>query len=391
MTVTMPLGILPLVDAAPLIVAEAMGFAEEEGLALQLTLAPSWAALRDLLAQGAVTAAQMLAPVPVALALGLGGPARFEVLQVLNQNGNAVGVSAALAGRLRAAGHDFGFADARAAGLALLTAAGKGLRIGVPFAFSMHNELVRYWLEGLQAPLPSGLTIVTVPPPLMADALAAGEVDAFCVGEPRGSVAVDRGAGALLLPTSAIWAAAPEKVLATRAGWAEAEPDLAGRLVRALWRAGRWLEDAANLSVASELLAAPGRLGVAPELIERSLTGRLLILPTGEERRSPGFLRFHQGAAGFPWRSQAAWIGARLAGRHGLDGPTAQRQAAAVFRSDLYRQHLAPTGADLPAASSKVEGSLTRPTPAASSRGRLILAADGFFDARVFDPDPAAC
>lgn len=382
MTVTMRLGFLPLVDAAPLIVAEAMGFAEEEGLALDLVAAPSWSALRDLLAQGAVSAAQMLAPVPVALALGLGGPARFEVLSVLNLNGNAVGVSRGLAARMAATAFD----DARGTGRALLAAAGPSLRIGVPFLFSMHHELVRYWLEGLGQPLPPGLEIVTVPPPLMPDALAAGEVDAFCVGEPRGSVAVDRGAGVLILPTSAIWAAAPEKVLAARQGWAETEPDLAGRLIRAVWRAGRWLGQAANLSVASEILARPGHLGMSSEVVERSLTGRLVLSPDGQECRVPGFLRFHGGAAGFPWRSQAGWIGARLAKRHGLDPVAAQATAARLFRSDLYRQHLALTGADLPAASAKVEGSLGEPSPVASSRGKLILPADRFFDAQVFDP-----
>jgi two-component system, oxyanion-binding sensor len=383
-TVALRLGFLPLVDAAPLIVADRMGFAEEEGLALDLVAAPSWSALRDLLAQGSVAGAQMLAPVPVALDLGLGGPARFEVLSVLNVNGNAIGVSRALAARM--AGHAFDLTDARAAGLAMLAAAGQGLRIGVPFAFSMHRELVDYWLEGLGRPLPEGLQIITVPPPLMPDALAAGEVDAFCVGEPRGSVAVDRGAGQLLLPTSAIWASAPEKVLAARQGWAEAEPDLAGRLLRAVWRAGRWLGEPKNLSVASEILAQPGRLEVSAEVIERSLTGRLVISPDGEERLVPGFIRFHDGAAGFPWRSQAAWIGARLARRHGLDAGMAQVRAAAVFRSDLYRLHLGAAGADLPAASAKVEGSLSGPTPVASSRGRLILAPDRFFDAQVFDP-----
>jgi two-component system, oxyanion-binding sensor len=382
MTVTLRLGYLPLVDAAPLIVAEAMGFAEEEGLAFDLVAAPSWSASRDLLSIGEVTAAQMLAPVPVALALGLGSPARFEVLSVLNLNGNAIGVSTALAARMQ--GHDFALADARAAGLALLAATEHRLRIGVPFAFSMHNELVRYWLEGLGIALPEGLDIVTIPPPLMPDALAAGEIDAFCVGEPRGSVAVDQGAGVLLLPTSAIWAAAPEKVLAVRAGWPETEPELTGRLIRAIWRAGRWLGQGANLTVAGEVLAA--RLGVSAELIERSLTGRLLIASGGAERLVPGFLRFEGGAAGFPWRSQAAWIGARLARRHGLDAMRAQTIAAGVFRSDLYRHHLGPVGADLPAASAKVEGSLMRPTPVASSRGKLILSPDRFYDAQVFDP-----
>ena len=384
------IGFIPLLDAAPLLVASDLGFAEEEGLALTLTDAPSWAALRDMLAMGAVEAAHMLAPVPIAMALGLGGsPARFDALSVLNINGNVIGVSRVLADAMASAGYVFDFADARAAGLALLAAAGDRLRIGVPFPFSMHAELVHFWLEGLNTPLPLGLEIHTVPPPRMAEALAAGEIDAFCVGEPRGSVAVDRGAGCLLLPGSAIWAFAPEKVLAVRAGWAEAEPDLAGRLMRAVWRAGRWLGRAENLGVASELLAAPDRLGVSAEVIERVLTGRMVISPDGQERRVPPVIDYFSGAATFPWRSQAAWIGLRLARRYGLEPETAIAAARSVVRSDLYRLHLASAGADLPGASDKVEGSLTQPTPVSSVRGRLILPRDQFFDARIFDPaDP---
>ncbi|NJM83586.1 MAG: ABC transporter substrate-binding protein, partial [Tabrizicola sp.] len=193
MTSVLRLGFVPLIDAAPLIVADALGFAEEEGLALDLYRAPSWASLRDNLVLGQVEAAHMLSPVPVAMALGLGGAqSQLDALSVLNANGNVIGVSQPLAGRMRDAGHDFALDDARAAGLALLAAAGERLRIGVPFPFSMHHELVRYWLDGLGAPLPEGLRIVTVPPPRMAEALAADEIDAFCVGE-RASVRSEAG------------------------------------------------------------------------------------------------------------------------------------------------------------------------------------------------------
>ncbi len=385
MTVSLPLGYLPLIDAAPLIVADALGFAEEEGLHLTLTPAPSWSALRDMLAMGQVAAAQMLAPVPVALALGLTrSTTRFEALSVLNLNGNVIGVSQSLAQRMRGAGYGFDFSDAGRAGEALLDAS-QTLRIGVPFAFSMHLELVRYWLDSLGAD-PSRFDIRTVPPPLMADALAAREIDAFCVGEPRGSVAVEMGVGTLLLPGSAIWSAAPEKVLATRAGWAEAEPDLAGRLIRAVWRAGRWLGTPENRMMASEVLAAPGRLAIAPEVIERVLTGRMVISPDGEERIGPPLIEFFAGAATFPWRSQAAWIATRLARRHGLNVQAAAQTGAGVFRSDLHRLHLRAAGADLPGASEKVEGALDAPTPVAAERGALILNPDRFFDARIFDP-----
>lgn len=383
------LGYVPLIDAAPLFLAQALGFAEEEGLTLRLVPAPSWSTLRDMLGAGQVDAAHMLAPVPIAIAMGLGaGAAPLEALMVLNLNGNSIGVSAELAARMRANGFGFDFNDAKAARDALLSVS-DDLRIGVPFPFSTHQALIHYWLRSEDNKLPEGLDIHTVPPPRMVEALAAGEINVFCVGEPRGSVAVEQGAGALLLPGSAIWQAAPEKVLAARSGWAEAEPRQAGGLMRALWRAGQWLGQPENHSVASELLAAPGRLAVSAEVIERVLTGRLLISQAGEERKVQRFLEFHAGAANFPWRSQAAWIGAQLAWRYGLDPIRGIEAARAVFRSDLYRRHLQPAGAELPGASDKLEGALAVPTEAASAQGRLILQPDRFFDARIFDPaDP---
>ncbi|MDZ4310873.1 MAG: CmpA/NrtA family ABC transporter substrate-binding protein [Cypionkella sp.] len=384
MSVPLRLGYVPLLDAAPLIIAEALGFAEEEGLTLDLHTAPSWASLRDMLAVGQVDAAQMLAPVPVAMALGLGrGTVRFEALCVLNLNGNVIGISNALAAKMAGAGYGFDFRDAAAAGWALLAAA-PSLRIGVPYAFSMHRELLLYWLaaSGAQA---AQLDIRTVPPPRMAEALSAGEIDLFCVGEPWGSVAVENGSGTLLLPTSALWARAPEKVLAARLGWAEAEPALAGRLLRAVWRAGRWLSRPENHIIAAEMLTAQGRIVVSADLVERALTGRIVTAPDGREHLTPQLIEFFEGAAGFPWRSQAAWIGASLAGRHGLDVVEASASAADVFRSDLYRLHLRPAGAILPGASEKLEGALAQATAVPAERGQLILPADRFFDARIFD------
>ncbi|MEJ6392692.1 ABC transporter substrate-binding protein [Gymnodinialimonas sp. 2305UL16-5] len=387
--VTVSVGYIPLVDAAPLIIAEEMGFARNEGVHLDLVRAPSWSSVRDMLAFGRVDAAHLLSPIPVAMALGLGGVATpISAVAVLSVNGNAIGVSNALAGRLRDAGYGFDFADAGAAGAALLSAIDGPLRFGVPFPFSMHHEILRYWFQAVGWPADRA-EIHTVPPPLMADALAAGEVDAFCVGEPWGSIAVERGIASLLLPGSAIWRFAPEKVLAVRTDWAETEPSLLGRIMRATWNAGRWLSVPANAVVAAEILARPDYLRMAPEIIDRSLSGHLTITPQGDQRATPGFLEFHDGAASFPWRSQAAWIAEQVARRAGLDPTQASRKARHVFRSDLYRHHLAPTGAPMPGASSKLEGSIRQPTPVASESGRLFLQPDGFFDGRIFDPGPA--
>ena len=355
------LGYIPLTDAAPLIAAHEIGFAAEEGLSLTLRPAPSWSALRDMLRAGQVAAAHMLSPVPVAAALGLGGTgAPLSAVSVLSVNGNVIGVSAALATRMQAAGCGFPFSDAAAAGRAVFDAATGPLRLGVPFPFSMHMELITYWLAAL-----GRISIRTVPPPLMGAALRDGKIDAFCVGEPWGSAAVESGLGTLILPGSAIWALAPEKVLAMHTPWAEDNPDTAARLIRALWRAGRWLAKPGSRTLAAELLSRPGYLNLAPEIIDRALNGRLVISAGGAERQVPGFLEFHGDAAALPRPAHAEWIGARLAARYGLDAAQAARRARTVFRSDIFRTALEGTSAILPA-----PGADTRP--------------DGFFDRREF-------
>jgi NitT/TauT family transport system ATP-binding protein len=250
----------------------------------------------------------------------------------------------------------------------------------------MHVELLRYWAEAT-ALGDVGIDIRTVPPPLMADALAAGDVDAFCVGEPWGSVAVDQGAGALLLPGRAIWGGAPEKVLATRTEWAETEPDLLGRLMRATWQAGQWLAKPGSRSTAGEILSRKAYLDVPSEIIDRALTSILTVSSHAEQRRVDGFVRFHMGTTGFPWRSQAKWIAHRLEARHGGQTHVSAEQAAQVFRSDLYRLHIGGTGTDMPGASEKLEGSIRTETAVASTKGEITLLPDAFFDGRVFDPD----
>lgn len=381
------IGFIPLVDAAPLIIARELGFAEEEGIDLELKRSASWSALRDLLYVGQVDAAHMLAPVPVAGALGLGGAGvPLSVISVLSINGNVIGLGQELAYELRNKGHNFSFLNAKEAGKALIGSINDEFRIGVPFPFSMHAELIYYWLSEMGLPAPLGVSVRTIPPSVMVDALKAGEIDAFCVGEPWGSLSVENNVGTLLLPTCAIWKSAPEKVLATRTSWAESEPVLRDRLIRAVWRAARWLSDPSAHSLATEVLSRNEYLNVPAELIGRALSGNLVISAKGEERKIPGFVRFYEGAATFPWKSQAEWIGDRLASRNGLDRAKGREAAARTFRSDFYRAALGGTSAVLPGASSKLEGALSQPAVVSAAQGQLELEADSFFDGQIFEP-----
>ena len=374
-------GFVPLLDAAPLVIARELGFAAEEGLELRLHAEPSWSALRDRLLWGSHQAAHMLAPMPIALTAGLGGVrVAVDALSVLSVNGDMIGVRPELAERMGASSLDF--LDAAAVGRALAAAAGGTLTVGVPFPVSMHVELLHYWLRSLGEGL--RFEVRTVPPPRMAEAAADGRIDVFCVGEPWGSVAAETGAAQLVLPGAAIWRFAPEKVLAALHEWTEANPDVVAALMRAVWRAGRWIAAPENLGTVSEIMGRT--LDVAPEILERPLRGRLVINARGEERRVPAAIEYFRGAATFPWRSQALWIAESMARRTGADREALRAAARACFRPDLYRAVLGPAGADLPGASEKLEGALSHRSEAASTLGTLLLGPDAFHDGRIFDP-----
>lgn len=382
-------GYVPLVDSAPLIIARELHFAADEGINLNLLRQPSWSALRDLLAMGHLEAAHILSPLPIAMSLGLGGlSAQIDTLMVLSVNGNVIGVSAAIADKMRSNGWSGAFLDAQGTATALLQASDKPLKVGIPFPYSMHAHLFDYWLRNNPHLRSDSFQIVYTPPPLMAAAIENGDLDVFCVGEPWGSVGVENGAAELILPGSAIWSFAPEKVLGVRRVWATENPDLTAALMRAVYRAARWLDQPDNRVLATAILARSEHLDLPETVIDHALSGNIITHQSGLGTHVPNFLMFHQGAATFPWRSQAAWIATQIAARHGLDRTDAIRIARACFRTDLYRQNLSPIGVDMPGASEKIEGALQQPTPVSSTNGSMVLGPDRFFDDAQFDSDP---
>jgi two-component system, oxyanion-binding sensor len=390
------LGFIPLVDCAPLVVAAEMGFAAAEGLQLDLVRETSWANIRDRVMLGHFQAAHMLGPMPIASTLGVGSPLEVPMVAPfsLGLGGNAITVSTKLFGEMRAQGRNIADGPvAMAAALASVVAERRSagappITIAMVFPFSGHNYELRYWLASAGIDPDRDLFLVVLPPPFMVDALADGHVDAFCVGEPWNSLAVERGVGAIVVSKSTLWRQGPEKVLGLRADFAERHPEQLFALIRSLYRASAWAGDPANRDALAALLARPAYVGCSADIIKRALGGVVVREPGGAPQAIPDFLVFHDHAANFPWQSHALWFYSQMV-RWGQTDYSADKaeKARVVYRPDLYRAALRSTDADLPNASSKVEGALTRPTPVASRSGRMVLGPDGFFDGLLFDPD----
>ena len=387
-------GFMPLIDAAPLIVAARAGFAEAEGIAIDLERETTWAALRDRMAIGHLDAAHMLAPMPIAANLGLTSlPTRLIAPMALGSGGNTITVSRTLWQELVANGATADFdarraADAFAAVVQARKARGQPrLVIAVVHPHSAHRYQVAYWLAAAGIDPVRDVELAVVPPPLTAAALTDGQIDAFSAGEPWGSIAVAKGVGCILTTNAHIWRSSPEKVLGVREAWATEDRARLGSLVRAVYRACLWCDDPVNRSALAELLSAADALALPVDIIARSLERRLTTA-NGEQRAVDGFLSFGARAGAFPWISHALWFFTQMV-RWGDARMSAANIAVAqlAYRPDLHREALQPLGAPLPNASSKVEGLLVTETPVASTAGRLSLGPDMFFDGAVFDPD----
>ena len=297
MTKRLRLGFIPFVDAAALIVAADKGFCAAEGLDVELVREVSWSNVRDKLNIGLFDAAHLLAPVAIASSLGL-GHVKVPIIAPfdLGLNGNAITVSPTLFAALaEAAGGDLADPMRSARALAKVVAARKAegaepLTFGMTFPYSTHNYQLRFWMAAAGVDPDEDVRLVVLPPPYMVDSLKNGHVDAFCVGAPWNSVAVDLGIGHILHFVSEILARAAEKVLALRQSFADDHPDIVAALVRAHGRAADFIEAPENHAEVAAILAAPERIGVAAEVIQRTLDGRLKVAPDGTVRAHDRYL-----------------------------------------------------------------------------------------------------
>jgi NitT/TauT family transport system ATP-binding protein len=338
------IGFIPLVDAAALLVAVDKGFAREEGLDVTLHREVSWSNVRDKLNLGLFDAAHLLAPVAIASSLGL-GHVKVPIVAPFNLglNGNAITVSPALHAAIMAE-VDGDPLNPLATAQALLRvvnarkkAGAEPLVFGMTFPFSTHNYQLRFWMAAGGVDPDEDVRLVVLPPPYMVESLASGHVDAFCVGAPWNSVAVDLGVGHILHFVSDILARAAEKVLAVREPWADKNPQVLAALIRAHARAAQFIEAPEHRAEAAAILAKPEFMGVDAEVIGRTLDGRLKISPDGKVRESSRYLLIGREGAARPDPVQAAWLYAQMV-RWG-QAPLSEASlavAARVFRPDLY-------------------------------------------------------
>ena len=337
------IGFLPLCDAATLIAAADLGFAEAEGLRLELERDVSWANLRDKLMIGRFDSAHFLAPLAIATSLGLGHQ-RFATRApfLLNLNGNAITIAARLADELAAQDPD-ALADWRRTAASLAGAVRRRrdrgaarLTFGTVFAFSMHSYLLRRFLAAGGIDPDLDVEIVVVPPPYAVDFVERGFIDGFCVGSPWNSMAAESGCGTIAALGCEI-IAAPEKVLALAADSPLLENATGEALMRALSAAAAFAGEPRNYECLAAAMAKADRLDCPAPIIAHTLEGRILLDRKGRERTDANFLRLSGAGINRPDSAIADLIfDEMVASAQITDRPEYRAAARNVFSSAIY-------------------------------------------------------
>jgi ABC-type nitrate/sulfonate/bicarbonate transport system substrate-binding protein len=343
MTLHLRVGFMPLVDCALVVLAKDEGFAEAEGLDLELVREVSWSNLRDKLNVRLLDAAHMLGPAAVAATLGLGGvKAPMAAPIALNLDGAAITVSLRRFEEMaRLADGDMADPSVSAQALASMVARRKAaglppLTFAAVFGFSSHTYLLCEWMAKGGVKLGEDVRFEVVPPPQTVEALSSGRVDGFCAGAPWNAAAVAAGVGAMVHASVDLRRDCPDKVLAWRADDAERRAAAVGKLSAAILRASDWACDPENAERFARHLSAPDRLALPAEILEPVLRFELRQGAGRPPRQVDRFIRFDR-AALRPDPQHADWIlsGMEQAGQIVRTSDMTQ-QARAVFRPALF-------------------------------------------------------
>jgi nitrate/nitrite transport system substrate-binding protein len=278
-------GFIPITCATPIIMAHPMGFYAKHGLNVNVVRTAGWAVIRDKTLNREYDAAHMLAPMPLAITMGAGSnPIPYVMPAVENINGQAI----TLANKHR------NNRDPRN---------WRGFRFAVPFDFSIHNYLIRYYVAEHGLDPDRDIQIRAVPPPEMVANLRADNIDGFLGPDPFNQRAVFDGVGFIHILSKELWDGHPCCAFACSREFMTSMPNTFAALARAIIEATAHAQRAENRREIAAAISTPNYLNQPQTVIEQILTGTFAD-GLGNVRRDPNRIGFDA----FPWESFAVWI-----------------------------------------------------------------------------------
>jgi ABC-type nitrate/sulfonate/bicarbonate transport system substrate-binding protein len=292
-------GFVPLIDAAPLIVAFELGYFDDEGLDVHLRKQIGWGNVRDRLTYGELHASHApMGMVPASLARLSHYDEPLTALMALGAGGNAITIAPQLA--------------AIGAGVTAPAAwrrhLGRPIRLAYVFPATSHQFALCELIAAAGLRIGRDAELCVLPPSQMPALLARGAIDGFCAGEPWNTVAATSGSGVIFCATTESAPDHPEKVLAVTRKWCELNASMAERLVRATLRGCDYCDDILHHGRLAEILAKPEYLAVDENIIAKSLLIDQWLHPNDTRPRFRSFSR----AAAVPRVQSVEWFLRRM-------------------------------------------------------------------------------
>ncbi len=279
------IGFIPITCATPIIMASPMGFYAKAGLNVEVIKTAGWAVIRDKTVNKEYDAAHMLSPMPLAITMGVGSnPVPYTMPAVENINGQAITLS-------------IKHKDKRD------PKQWKGFKFAVPFDFSMHNYLLRYYLAEAGLDPDTDVQIRSVPPPEMVANLRADNIDGFLGPDPFNQRAVYDGAGFIHILSKELWDGHPCCAFAASREFVTTMPNTYAALLKAIIEATAFASKAENRKQIATAIAPANYLNQPETVLEQILTGTYAD-GLGSVKKDPNRVDFDP----MPWQSFAIWI-----------------------------------------------------------------------------------
>jgi nitrate/nitrite transport system substrate-binding protein len=323
------IGFISITCASPLIMADPLGFYREQGLKVELMKTAGWALIRDKMINKEHDASHFLSPMPLAMSMGLGSAqSPMRVCTIQNVNGQAI--TLAMKHKERR--------DPKA---------WKGFKFAVPFEYSMHNFLLRYYVAEHGLDPDTDIQIRVTPPPEMVANLRAGNIDGFLGPDPFNQRAVYDEVGFIHILSKDIWNGHPCCAFGVPEAMIKEAPNTFAALYRAVLTAARMAREPKNRSLMAKVIAPPNYLNQPETVIEQVLTGRFAD-GLGKVQIVPDRADFDP----FPWHSMAVWILTQMKRWGYVKGDVNYRQIAEqVFLVTEARKRMAELDMKAPASS----------------------------------------
>ncbi len=278
-------GFIPITCASPIIMAEPMGFYAKHGLKVDVVKTAGWAVIRDKAVNREYDATHMLSPMPFALTLGIGSiKQNWSIPAIENINGQAI--TMALKHKDRRDPKDW-----------------KGMRFAIPFDYSMHNYLLRYYLAEAGLDPDTDVSLRVIPPPEMVANLRADNIDGFLGPDPVNQRAVYDGLGFIHILSRTIWDGHPCCAFAVSQQFMAENPNTFLALTKAIIDATAYANKDEHRAEIAEAISPTNYLNQPPIVVRQALTGTYAD-GLGTVVKEPGRAGFDP----FPYEAFGVWI-----------------------------------------------------------------------------------